>query len=589
VKILAVIPLYPPHHLGGYEVVCRGVMERFAASGHDVLVLTSDSRLPDRDEDDRGSVAVERALRGWWDWESHGALNASLPQRVAIERHNQRVAKEVLARFRPDVISVWSLVYMSFSVVTLMELAGVPMVMSLGDDGITYAPALDEWTRVFEKRPFLRPLGRAMGLETRLPTFAGTAVAAASEMISDSVDRVARWRFRDVAVIRMGIETRDFPLADPHPERWDWRLLFVGRVVPNKGIATAIRALALLPDEARLDVDGYGAPELIEELTTLAHDLGVSERVRFMRSPRAELADRYRDADVVVFPSEWPEPFGLVPLEAMARGTPVVATGTGGSGEMLFDGDNCLLFPPGDADALAAAVRRLADDPELRRTVAEGGSRTASDLTLDRYAERLEELHVAAAGGSSALRDPRASVHIRLGTHSTVNPERAASTFRSQNSVEWRLTVPVAAPPETVYGLVSDPTRAPQWSKECVAVEWLDGASGRPVPGARFRGHNRRRADRWTTTGEVVTADAPSVFSFHTLAGGRPATRWTFTLAPSPDGEGTELTEAVEQLAEPSVYRKVRWRWLGGIRDREADLLDNLRRSLAAIKELVER
>ena len=64
---------------------------------------------------------------------------------------------------------------------------------------------------------------------------------------------------------------------------------------------------------------------------------------------------------------------------------------------MLFDGVNCLLFSPGDPAALADALRRLADDVPLRRRVAEGGARTARDLTIDRYAERAEAVHLAAA------------------------------------------------------------------------------------------------------------------------------------------------------------------------------------------------
>jgi glycosyltransferase involved in cell wall biosynthesis len=160
--------------------------------------------------------------------------------------------------------------------------------------------------------------------------------------------------------------------------------------------------LPLLPEDAHLEIDGYGAPEVVDELVALAISLGVSERVTFTRSPRSTLADRYRNADVVLFPSEWAEPFGLVPLEAMARGTPVVATGTGGSGEFLHDGDNCLLFPPGDPSALAAAVLRLASDGDLRRRVAEGGARTAREMTIDRYAERLEAVHEEAARPSLA-------------------------------------------------------------------------------------------------------------------------------------------------------------------------------------------
>ncbi|MHB1534379.1 MAG: glycosyltransferase, partial [Acidimicrobiales bacterium] len=104
-------------------------------------------------------------------------------------------------------------------------------------------------------------------------------------------------------------------------------------------------------------------------------------------------------ADCLVFPSEWPEPFGLVPLEAMACGTPVVATGAGGSAEFLVDGANCLLFAPGDPAALAKAVRRLAGDPGLRNLVRDGGWQTSARLSVDQMAESYEAWHVRAAEG----------------------------------------------------------------------------------------------------------------------------------------------------------------------------------------------
>jgi glycosyltransferase involved in cell wall biosynthesis len=81
----------------------------------------------------------------------------------------------------------------------------------------------------------------------------------------------------------------------------------------------------------------------------------------------------------------------------MACGTPVVATGVGGSAEFLRDGVNCVLFPPGDPVALAAAVRRIHDDPELRRRLLDGGLRTVAQLDVGRLADVLEEWHVAAA------------------------------------------------------------------------------------------------------------------------------------------------------------------------------------------------
>ena len=96
-----------------------------------------------------------------------------------------------------------------------------------------------------------------------------------------------------------------------------------------------------------------------------------------MRS-RGELPDIYAGSDVVLFPVRWQEPWGLVPLEAMALGRPVIATGQGGSGEYLRDQENCLLVPPGDPRAIAAAVRRLADDPQLRARIRTGGLATAA-------------------------------------------------------------------------------------------------------------------------------------------------------------------------------------------------------------------
>ncbi len=112
---------------------------------------------------------------------------------------------------------------------------------------------------------------------------------------------------------------------------------------------------------------------------------------------REALSREYRAADAFLFTSEWDEPFGLTPVEAMASRTPVVATATGGSAEFLFDGANCLRYPPGDADALAAAVLRLAGDSELRHRLVGGGLATAQQLSVDALADVLEEWHVAAS------------------------------------------------------------------------------------------------------------------------------------------------------------------------------------------------
>jgi glycosyltransferase involved in cell wall biosynthesis len=143
---------------------------------------------------------------------------------------------------------------------------------------------------------------------------------------------------------------------------------------------------------------GRGDANYAERLRTLAVECGVADRVEFATVPRNRLSSEYSGADVLLFTSIYREPFGIVPLEAMACDTPVIATGTGGSGEYLEDRVNCLLYRPGDPVDLAASVDRLAGDPDLRDRLVAGGRKTATDLTADAYADTLLSWHLQAAG-----------------------------------------------------------------------------------------------------------------------------------------------------------------------------------------------
>jgi glycosyltransferase involved in cell wall biosynthesis len=174
-------------------------------------------------------------------------------------------------------------------------------------------------------------------------------------------------------------------------------LLFVGRLDPRKGVETVVRALADLPEPHSLEIVGPGEARYVAEVHALVASLGLRDRVTFADVAREDIRARYLAADAVVFPSEWEEPFGLVPLEAMACGRPVIATGTGGSGEYLVHEGNCLLFAPGDHRDLARAVERLGGQPDLRRRLVDAGLRTADGFDTDRLADVLEAWHVAAA------------------------------------------------------------------------------------------------------------------------------------------------------------------------------------------------
>ena len=405
--------MYPPHHLGGYELSCQDVVERWRGRGHEVVVLTTDMRLPGVvDPAGERSRGVRRDLRFYYaDGELH---RPPLWKRVALERHNQRVLGDALQRGEPDVVSLWHMGAMSFSLVTALVDASVPVVYVVCDDWLSYGPEVDGWMHLFAgRRPVLRPFASAVerlsGVPAHLPDLAVTGTFC---FVSESTRRRAEestpWAFPGAAIVPSGVAPEDFPAPAERPgsRPWRWRLLFVGRLDHRKGIDTAVRALEFLPPAANLEVVGRGDDAYRRRLEALAAEVGASERVQFTVVARSQLAHHYRTADALVFPVRWEEPFGLAPLEAMASGTPVLATGTGGSGEYLVDGENCLLFPPDGAEELAAAVTRLGDDADLRAALVTAGLRTAASLTVDRQADALEALHQAAVAGAARRQSP---------------------------------------------------------------------------------------------------------------------------------------------------------------------------------------
>ncbi len=400
-RILVLTNQYPPHSIGGYALSCQSIVEHFALRGHSVYVLTSDASLPGVAHDpDEASRGVHRDLYLWF--RGLGRREPKVPEppfrhRLRYERRNQRILREVLLAWRPDVVSVWEMGAMSLSTLTLVERAGIPMVLNLHDYWPQYAPQWDPWLRSFELRPWVRPFVAPLGFVTTAPELSSALVNVVSHSLWETTAGESRWQFPGAKVIAFGVDPLLFPLRESEGREWCWRILYVGRLDWAKGLRTLALAIRHLPDNASLDVVGNGDPELPATMKEIIGEPGAAGRVRFSSCPRSELAERYRAADVVVFPSEWDEPFGLVPLEAMSCGVPVVATGTGGSGEYLRDGENCLLFPPGDPVRLAMAVQRLASDPWLRAKVVEGGSRTAKRHSLECSANEIENLHLAAA------------------------------------------------------------------------------------------------------------------------------------------------------------------------------------------------
>jgi glycosyltransferase involved in cell wall biosynthesis len=220
----------------------------------------------------------------------------------------------------------------------------------------------------------------------------------ADRVIATSTDEVAELLriggVRDrITVVPCGVDVDQFQPDGPAAEKGDRpRLLAVGRLVPRKGFDTVIRALAAIPDAELVIAGGPVAEKLDDDaeasrLRRLAERFGVADRVRLIGAvPRPDMPALLRSADVVVC-TPWYEPFGIVPLEAMACGVPVVASAVGGFLDTVVDGATGTLVPPRRPDQLAAAVRKLLTEPFWREAYGTAGvDRARSRYSWDRIA-----------------------------------------------------------------------------------------------------------------------------------------------------------------------------------------------------------
>jgi D-inositol-3-phosphate glycosyltransferase len=200
-------------------------------------------------------------------------------------------------------------------------------------------------------------------------------------------------------VVPCGVD--DFPPAPPDGRCWrhpGGRIVSLGRLVERKGVDTVIQALAQLPQAELViaggPVTGFDDDPEVRRLRSIVGRLGLDERVSLVGPlSREQVPALLRSADVVAC-TPWYEPFGIVPLEAMSCGKPVVASAVGGLLDTVVDGVTGVQVPPRDPDRLAAVLRELLADPDRRRRMGQAGrARIAENYTWPKVAEATEGIY----------------------------------------------------------------------------------------------------------------------------------------------------------------------------------------------------
>jgi glycosyltransferase involved in cell wall biosynthesis len=323
--------------------------------------------------------------------------------------------RELAADFRPDVVHVNRLP--RWEPVTWLS-CEYPTVVFLHDHFPLACPGYGKFLKgaqgVCNRRvgPFCLVAPWVQKCGSRRPWVHLARYATAQKGLT-MPSRVSRFlvasRYMKAELTSNGIEAARVSVVGlPGPEPWGVAgggegILYVGRLTADKGAATLVEALSLLKPRPRAVFAGEGP--LKAELADRAAALGLEADFCGWMGPEA-LQHAFEQAAVVVVPSLWPEPFGLVGLEAMAAARPIVAFDRGGIGEWLTDGENGRCLRESDPKALAEAMGGLLSDSALRRHMGERGREiVAARFSAGLHFDRLEAEYRYAASSSTVTTD----------------------------------------------------------------------------------------------------------------------------------------------------------------------------------------
>ncbi|MFI4912056.1 MAG: glycosyltransferase [Sedimentisphaeraceae bacterium JB056] len=387
-RFLVISNYYPPYYKGGYELACRDTCEFLASRGHDVFILTGIYGI-EKVAEDTGFSSMEPVRKlTYIDYE-----NSSFISKHKVEKHNYRVVSEAINTVKPDLIYIWNMQGVSIAPVIAAQDSKCLRIFEIGDLWPDTYAAYD----IFDRIKF--------GIKAALPfTIGGKLELSPIISVSDWIGREMSERYGSRKVYSVPNGIRAPQRIKSARNEGVMKYIFTGRIDPQKGIDTAIRAFGQLVAENKIDdfvfdIYGSGDDKWLSHCRDLAQQLGLSDCVNF-RGRVDNVIEIYADYDIMIMPTMMREPFGMVTVEAMAAGLPVIATNKYGPAEIVTDGVDGLLFDPGDYDQLAEKILLLHTNKELYSHVAAAAREKYIDnYQMDNIKSRVEKILIAQIEG----------------------------------------------------------------------------------------------------------------------------------------------------------------------------------------------
>ena len=385
-KIAHVVRRYSPAEWGGTETVVKHTVAEQRALGHDPRIFCTAALQPP----DARSTEDVSFFPYFYPYFPMPAADRLKLDKKGGSPYAPKLIKAVEA-FRPDVIHIHAGGRLACAAVKLAKRLGVPSVISLhGGAAAVPASELEEMLKPLKgKFPYGAILDRLFGLR-----FDPLAKVDVIICISHEEERRLKEKYpgRNVQYLPNGVDGGEVRAA----ARPGSNILCVSRIDYQKNQLALVELLAARPGCRLTLVGPITARWYADKIAARAKELGVGDRLTLVPGlppGSAELEAAFASADVFVLPSVH-EPFGIVALEAMARGIPLIASNVGGLPDFVKDGENGLLFDPSDPANLVRAFDRLvALPPERVEAMVSAARATADQFTWRSVVDRLMRIY----------------------------------------------------------------------------------------------------------------------------------------------------------------------------------------------------
>jgi glycosyltransferase involved in cell wall biosynthesis len=404
-RILFLTNYYPPYEIGGYEQLCKDVVDRLSERGHQTFILTSNRGV---NKNYRAEINITRNLHIQPDKETKYSESVQFfLTRRRYERLDLETLQLTVENFKPDVIFIWNLNRLSHVLAAKAE--------KYSNIGVAYwlagkSPAEpDEFWNYWTEPPssldgkIIKKLFR--GLALRIMKLEGKPARLKLEyvgVVSEYSRKIGIERGiipEQAEVIYNGVEIDQFFYPVRNQSTPILQLLQAGRISEDKGVHISINAIAYLIqekgfDNIHLNIAGTGPNAYRQLLNNLVRQHNLDKYVTFHGwIPRNELPNIMKKCDCLLLPTVIQEAFSRVVLEAMASGLVVIASNTGGTSEIVRNNLSGLLTPADDHIALGEAIERIVIDQSLRISLANYGQKqVVENFSLDSMVDKCENL-----------------------------------------------------------------------------------------------------------------------------------------------------------------------------------------------------